>query len=211
MVNFQKLSYLQRLYAEQYAEEDGVDMDRMVQSAIEVVEGHKNLQIPSGRELHSYVRAILKADAKSYSPLKGFFERHKSFFLFDLDRDGITNGTPDHAELVVQAYRKLRDVPLKEWSRDTLHEKLDQVVTQAQMKESETAQDDNKRKKQLSSDLLHGLRQIVMASRPGPPMADCLQILGRDTALARLGRIEQVLNSAPEAAGQTPQYASNAA
>ena len=203
VVKFQKLGFLQRLYAEQYAAEDGPKLDSMVEEAVMVLETQGQLQIPPHHDLRSYVHAILRANAKFYYPLDGFFERHRSFFTFDLKQDGISQDHLDHRELISLAYRKLQDVPEAGWTRERIQEQLDQVVDQGC--EMESPGDENpKIKKQVASNLLHGLRQIVMDSRPGPPMSDCLQILGKDTAMARLSRIEQVPDSAATPVQQTP-------
>ena len=181
----------------------------MVQRAVEVVEEHENLQIPSGQKLSDYVRAILMADAKSYTPLASFFERHRSFFQFDLQRDGVDDIPQDHAELIAEAYQRLHGIPPSNWTKEKIHHQLDLVtssVKQSGMKAAENATSSEARK--ISKDLMHALRKIVMASRPGPSMADCMQILGRGTTLERLSRAVP----GSSAAHQTPslEYASNA-
>lgn len=195
-MNFQKLTYLQRQYAEKYAAEGGPRLDFMVQQAVRAVKGMGRFAIPEHRDLSTYVRGILKADARSYTPLSDFCKRHQSFFNFDLDCDGITEGRPAYSGYVRQAYRFLKRLSNEDWTREQIQSSLDSVISGAILEHDGTTEtDSSSRQKEVSSNLMHGLRQIVMASRPGPPMSDCLAILGRKTALARLARIEQIPNA----------------
>ena len=182
----------------------------MVQRTVDVVEEHGNLQIPSGQNLSDYVRAILKADAKSYTPLASFFERHRSFFQFDLRRDGVDDRPPDHAELIVEAYRRLHDISPSNWTKEKIHDQLDLICSSRKQSGIEATENETPSEaRKISKDLMNALRKTVMASRPGPSMADCMQILGRKTTLERLSRAVPGSSTVQ----QTPplEYASNAA
>ena len=182
----------------------------MVQRASDVVKKQENFQLPAGQKLPDYVRAILKADAKSYTPLTDFFERHKSFFQFDLQHDGMENRRSEYASFVVEVYWKLQDVSPSEWTKEKIHDQLDQAIltvksTDMEAKEGTTLSGT----KRTPKDLMSELRKIIMASRPGPPMADCMQILGRESTLERLSRA--VPSSSTVQQTPSPEYASNAA
>ena len=189
VVNFEKLKYLQRVYAEQFASEVGPHFDEMVKRATMMVEKDPAINLPSNRKSADYVRAILKADAKSYSPLEAFPDRHRSFFTFDPTNDGLQDISKEQGALILHAYRHLLDLKEENWTRDHIHSQLEKALDDAKLT-NESEQESNEKK--ISPSLMKGLRKVVMDSRPGPPIADCLAILGMDTALTRLRRIEQI-------------------
>ena len=203
IVNFQKLNYLQKLYAQKFVAEGGTRFKTMVDQVMLVLEKYEKLHqmyvssmhfiaqlinystIPGGKDRKEFVAAILRADAKQFTTPESFFERSKCFFESPLKQG--TRYEPAAGHLVVEVITKrLFAIPEERWNENCLREACDaSVQTIVESDETSTSWGDEP-EKAIRGSLNHYLRGAIMASRPGPPMATTMEILGRDETLRRL-------------------------
>jgi glutamyl-tRNA synthetase len=164
----------------------------------------------------NYVRAIVWADAQNYTGFDDFITRHMYFFNAPSDQSlsrssipprlaGLPNGVGHMAvdrSVFHPLFESFREIEKKDWTDETLKQKIDSIVDQAspdtikKMQSSPTWSDEFTPLVRKSWEkLVHEhIRWALMAWMPGPTGVKTMRILGREECLRRFDR---AANSAP--------------
>ncbi|SLM38327.1 glutamyl-trna synthetase [Lasallia pustulata] len=198
IVNPLKLKWLQRRYAEKYAEEAGDMFESMVDRIVALAQEHKVLEgdtIVGDRNPRSYIAALLRVDSRHYSTPREFFQRN-SYFFYPVNREAL-----DQAGMVFPA-SFLSRISTTDWTVSNIKTAIDDVIatgvassegpsamaTQGEGNEMPVGRDLSftPRRKEVSKAVNQYLRWAVAGGSSGPGIAESMVLLGRDVTLKRL-------------------------
>lgn len=187
-VSLEKLWFLQRGHAARVAKEvtsenspiRSSEWEDMVMRVVKAVEDAGHTSTPFGIPVREYIERLLQLDAKSYSTPSAFHSDHIHFFTEPAwqpysNPDPATASTTD----LQAAAETLMSVPSKEWQSSVLTAKMKEVVAA----ESERLANENKAYNKLFAGYM---RWILLAGMHGPSIGASMELLGRETCLARL-------------------------
>jgi glutamyl/glutaminyl-tRNA synthetase len=163
-----------------------------------------------GRDFREYTRAILRADPKSYVPVEGFWERHRSFYYIEEEDIEIMNKPLSNQQLAYDTFLELKEITDTEWKRENLSKNFHKVISKNLQQSQSIEQDPSVAEKHATRNLMADLRQLVMACRRGPGMSITMEILGKAESLKRLARVQDLSTQHSLPDEQTQQATSTA-
>ncbi|KAG9790287.1 Glutamate-tRNA ligase, mitochondrial [Exophiala dermatitidis] len=202
IVSFDKLQYLQIKHARRRVEAAGEPFEQMIRDvAVAVLERYGAARVTEflgRRSLRDVLATILKVPSLPYRSAADFAENQCSIFFkpaattpeqldqFDFD--------PAHLHSLRVAASTLCLIPESQWSEQVHHSQLRMLEQQVPIAETDgttttveeaagaTAASVAKWKR----DLYHYLRWALLGGARGPAIAATLEILGRETSVARI-------------------------
>lgn len=224
VVTFEKLWYLQRAHAEQYAKSDttghGAKLSLMTEPILDVLKernwiGSTNCVI-GHHNAENYVAKLVQLDARNYTNASAFVERNKYFFQTPNEQALLSSRPSGHLhhmptamssvhqdEIFHQVRADLELIPPEKWTGEKLRDCINATITSRAEQSLKSLKNDHvvdletitKTAPKSWSKLIHGyIRWAIAAGLPGPDGATSIQILGREETLARLTNAARVLN-----------------
>lgn len=154
------------------------------------------------KDFRQHVEQVLRADAKNYTTLSAFFDKHRYLFGPIMNSHYRLPGTLDpqtrvdiSAAQLSRCHEWLQGVSAGDWNRETLTAKIKEMVvklTSGVSSEPDADEGEDNRpalaqlEKKWNHALNHYLRWALAEGTEGPSNADIMFILGRDETLARL-------------------------
>ena len=191
-VTFGKMQFLQRKHALARAQEGGDKLNDMVDSVARLLTAPDSPYQDSWKKVigspfpEAYISKIIQVDAENYTNANEFLYRN-SFFFTPL-RPSHNHASPptpvptsssssssSPADIPIRAQTLLAAIPDKDWQRDTLMQKVRELI------------DGRTEGKAGSKDVYHYLRKTLTGQDQGMRIYDVMLILGRRETLARLG------------------------
>lgn len=158
-------------------------------------------RILKGRDLRQYITSIFQADPRNFTTAKEFYNRSLYFFapvINEFYSSRHLNGKDIHpvsVRILIKAAGDFENIPPKSWTTTGIRKALLDIAAKMSNTpipdpyDSETDMQRAariKRNTTWSRGLHHYLRWAIAESKPGPPIADTMAILGRNESLARL-------------------------
>ncbi|KAI9742008.1 MAG: Glutamate--tRNA ligase mitochondrial [Cirrosporium novae-zelandiae] len=142
------------------------------------------------RDLQTLVADVLHIDAKNYTNASRFFERNEYFFkpIRQTQRSyPATHTVPFRVDFQMLLYLR-NNILFGEWTHDAIHERIEGILKEYKLDQ------ETKDKKKLSDDdmkvvskVFHTfLRWAITGGKPGPSIADIMEILGKRETFFRL-------------------------
>ncbi|KAI9759208.1 MAG: Glutamate--tRNA ligase mitochondrial [Chaenotheca gracillima] len=216
VVKDHKLWYLQNAHAKRRVKQNGTEFEEIVDSLLRVAQAHDDIsQSPilnstlQGRDLRSYIAAILQKDTSNYADAKTFVENNTYYFVrppLGSYETSNSKSTPVHTipvDRLATAASKLNLISADHWDPQAIKERVEEMIATSSSgspSPSDTSPGNapvsTHSQKEWRTGIHHYLRHAIAGGKPGPGIGDVMSILGRDESLERL-RIasEEVLDS----------------
>ncbi|KAI4134379.1 MAG: hypothetical protein LQ347_001580 [Umbilicaria vellea] len=188
IVNPLKLKWLQRKYAQKYAEEAGDMVESMVDQILALAQEQRIFEqsnVVRDRDPRTYIADILRLDAKHYSTPREFLQRSSYFF------HPVNRGKFDQAWKIAPA-SAFSSIPSIGWTIPNLKKAIHDIVASGCASIQETSgmeaqgERNESQKKEVNRAVNQYLRWAIAGGSSGPGIAETLVLLGRDVTLQRL-------------------------
>jgi glutamyl-tRNA synthetase len=197
MVSFAKLQFLQNRYARQYIAEGGEHFQNIVEqvsTALRDIFNDKHISaVIGGRTLQDIVQLMLLAHGKSYTTAAAFARQNFSFFNLPPEPwlyENLGSNYPQPAVRV--AASSLQLVPEHLWTAAVLRDNI-AAIKPPNSDFGAESDDTFDKTKAWRAEVCHFLRYSLTGSSSGPPIADLMEIMGRDICVERIKRgIEKI-------------------
>ncbi|KAI9698666.1 MAG: Glutamate--tRNA ligase mitochondrial [Candelina mexicana] len=204
-VTFEKLWYLQKHHVQLAVERNGPEMEEVVHRLLKALREHPELNqegegMLRGRDLRSYVAAIIQADAKGYTTADEFLKRNDYFFkpvhentpplAYDSWGPGLKCIHTVSTHQLIDAATLMKDVSQESWVAERLKSNIQSIVSNI------CGATDAATKRLKSRALFHYLRWALAESHEGSSIVDVMVILGREITLSRLDRAANLCKDA---------------
>ncbi len=210
-----KLMYLQKKYAKKYIEEGGAVFESMVDRVYAIAE--QSIQgKEKDTELRNRIAAFMRLVPESYITPKDFYERHIALFE-PVERPKyvpIKDNNGQELEWEVKwlslLNQQFTNPPSKDstpWTASETKELVDSAIDHmlsnaalhrttkkaGESKESESSTVSNDEEQLYNAAVHHYLRWAITGGNPGPAMAHCMVLLGREETSRRIEDAARIL------------------
>jgi hypothetical protein len=160
--------------------------------------------------IRSYIADVIKADAKQYASATDFYERNKNFFKKSNDMDMLPCpedvaywSTCNLHEILELGNRATWD---QEELKKSIHVMVERFIASNKPDHlvlTQGTKDNHQAIEGLKKSLSRYLRWALMNSRPGPPIALTMELLGREETTRRIRHAQ--LQVPPFSSGGVPE------